>query len=124
MHRVILVVLCMAIPRAAEAQAPVAVPNPMASHTVFLIIIVAAFLAWAASFSLNSRRDSTGKSSSKSLRAHREAILDEIAQAESDRKAGRLDEADFEKRSRQLRGRLAAVLAKLESTTPARQTKR
>ena len=102
------------LPLGLGAQSPVAVPNPMAPHTPFIILLVAAFLAWAASYSAHTLRERVQKRDPKTLTALREAILDELADAESERQAGALSKQRFDKKARQLRGKLAAVLAQLE----------
>ena len=108
-----LVAACLLLPLESKAQTPVAVPNPMAPHTMFIILIVAAFLAWAASFSANTLRGRSNKNDPKTLGALREAILDKLAGIADQRQAGTLSKQRSDKQTRQLRGKLAAVLTQL-----------
>jgi hypothetical protein len=105
--------LClMLFPEAAWSQSPVAVPNRVAQHTVFIVLIVGAFLAWAASFSYSTMRARTGPDERAALGARREALLDELAGAEEQRDAGAISPEQFERRRRALRGQLASLIQK------------
>lgn len=117
MRRLIVLVACLTLPVVALGQTPVPVPNPMASHTPFVILIVGAFLVWAASFSLTTlkQREKRVGVDRKSLTQQRELIFDQLAAAETERTSGALTRKQFDRRTRQLRGKLAAVLAQLES---------
>ena len=101
----------------ATAQTPVAVPNPMAAHTLFIILLVGAFLLWAASFSLTTLKERSSQSDRKSLQAAREALLEELVETEQRRKSGVITQERFDKLHRSLRGKLAAVLAQLAAQT-------
>jgi hypothetical protein len=100
-------------PEIARAQSPVAVPNAMAPHTLAIILIVGAFLAWAASFSLQTKRGRNDAEERKELRTLRESILDRMAELERVREADEIPSAEFEQRRRQLRSELVRVVAKL-----------
>lgn len=108
--RAALLTLAAATP--ALSQTPV--PNPMASHTVFILILVGAFLAWAASFSFHTKpKARTRKEELEALRSHREQVLDALAAAESARESGALSPEAWERRHRELRSELARVVARL-----------
>ena len=106
----------------AYAQSPVARPNPMAPHTVFIILIVGAFLAWAASFSFHTMKERSEKRGREALLARRESILDQLAEAENGKASGAVSEERFHRRTRELRGELARVLEKLQSASKRRRT--
>ena len=124
MRTLIAFLIFLTLPVGLQAQTPVAVPNPMASHTPFVVIIVAAFLAWAASFSIATRHERNRKVDSKALMARREEILDELADAEAQQNSGSLSKEQFNKKTRRLRGQLAGVIAQLERRAGEKQTAR
>jgi hypothetical protein len=100
----------------AAAQAPVAVPNPMGAHTVFVLAILAAFLAWSASYSVHTMQERSRKDVRKALEAQREGIFDQMARLEAQKDAGEIEPELFEKRRKHLRGELARVLLKLPAS--------
>lgn len=108
--RAVLLTLAAATP--ALPQTPI--PNPMASHTVFILGLVGAFLAWAASFSFHTMAKTRSKKEDiATLRARRERVLDALAEAETARESGALSPEAWERRHRELRSELARVVAKL-----------
>lgn len=96
-----------------DAAAQMAVPNRMAPHTLAIILIVGAFLAWAASFSIQTMRRRTGQEERKELEALRESILDRLAALEQARDSGEIAAPEFERRKREARSELVRVAAKL-----------
>lgn len=103
----------------AAAQGVQEFPNPMAAHTVFIVAIVGAFLAWAVSFSIHTARErSDGRRERQRLLDERERILDRIADLEDERESGRIDAARYKLRARRLRGDLARVVEALRSAPP------
>jgi hypothetical protein len=106
------------LPVPASAQAVQEIPNAMAAHTRFIIIIMAAFLAWAVSFSLLTMKErNTRQKQRQALVERRERILDEIAELEIGRESGEVAQARYSGRSKSLRNDLARVLERLERPT-------
>ncbi len=111
----VLLWLIFAIP--AHAQGPIQVPNPMAAHTLFIVLITAAFLAWAASLSIQTMKEQTHRKERQALRQHRETVLDKITELETTRESGTLNKESHKRRMRQLRGELSRVIDKLQSSS-------
>jgi hypothetical protein len=109
--------LGLILPTDGGGQTPAAVPNPMASHTLFIVLIVGAFLAWAASFSFHTMKQRSPKSDRKALMVRRETILDQLAGAENAKESGAIGPERFEKRARELRGELARVIEQLNAAS-------
>jgi septal ring factor EnvC (AmiA/AmiB activator) len=109
---------------AAPAHAQQEVPNPMAAHTVFIIVITGAFLVWAASYSLHFYRDRDDRREQErqAIGDRRNALLDEIAELETGHDSGTIDLSRYKKRMKALRGELARTIGRLESAD-ARRTK-
>ncbi len=107
-------VLALAIP--ARAQAPIQVPNPMAAHTLFIILITAAFLVWAASYSAQIMKERTHKKDRRDLVRHRETILDKITELETARESGTISKDRHKRRMKELRGELSRVIGKIQSS--------
>ena len=107
-------VLALAIP--ARAQAPIQVPNPMAAHTLFIILITAAFLVWAASYSAQIMKEHTHKKDRRNLVRHRETILDKITELETARESGTISKDRHKRRMKELRGELSRVIGKIQSS--------
>ncbi len=107
-------VLALAIP--ARAQTPIQVPNPMAAHTLFIILITAAFLVWAASYSAQIMKERTHKKDRRDLVRHRETILDKITELETARESGTISKDRHKRRMKELRGDLSRVIGKIQSS--------
>lgn len=107
--------LLLLLARDGSSQSPVAVPNPMATHTVFIVVIVGAFLAWAASFSYHTMKERSQKDERKALMAQREQILDQLAEVENLHDGEHISDDRFERRKKELRGELARVIEKIQS---------
>ena len=102
----------------ALAQTTQGIPNPMATHTVAIVVITAAFLAWAASYSLQVMQERTRKKDRELLGRRREAVLDSITALEMSRESGTISEDRYKRRKKELRSELARVLERLRSAQP------
>ncbi len=102
----------------ALAQTTQGIPNPMATHTVAIVVITAAFLAWAASYSLQVMQERTRKKDRELLGRRREAVLDSITALEISRESGTISEDRYKRRKKELRSELARVLERLRSAQP------
>jgi uncharacterized protein YlxW (UPF0749 family) len=110
------VAIGLLLAREAIAQAPIEVPNPMAAHTLFVILITAAFLAWAASFSIQIMRERTHQKKRHSLRQHRETLLDKITELETALESGTISKERYRRRMRELRGELSRVIGEIQAS--------
>ena len=115
MRRLTAVVLGLAFVIPAYAQGPIQVPNPMAAHTLFIILITAAFLAWAGSFSIQIMKERTQQKDRQALRLYRDTLLDKITELETARESGTISTEGHKRRMRELRGELSRVITKLQS---------
>ena len=102
----------------ALAQTTQGIPNPMATHTVAIVFITAAFLVWAASYSLQVMQERTRKKDRELLGRRREAVLDSITALEMSRESGTISEDRYKRRKKELRSELARVLERLRSAQP------
>jgi len=100
------------------AQTTQGIPNPMATHTVAIVVITAAFLAWAASYSLQVMQERTRKKDRELLGRRREAVLDSITALEMSRESGTISEDRYKRSKKELRSELARVLERLRSAQP------
>ncbi len=117
--RTAFIALLVAAP--ALAQGVEEVPNPMAAHTIFIVVITSAFLIWAVSYSLQTTKERTDKNKQRQmLLAQRERILDAIADIEADRDSGKIDTGQYKSRIKKLRGELTRVIERLQSTSRAK----
>lgn len=98
------------------------IPNAMSSHTIFIIIVTGAFLAWAASFSFHTVRERASRNNDRRLLiSERERILDDLARVEAGRDSGEIDEIRYKRRLKALRGDLARVVERLQSMSRAKK---
>ena len=111
----VVVALIFAVP--AYAQAPIQVPNAMAAHTLFIILITAGFLLWAASFSIQVMKERSHQNKRQGLRSRRETILDKITELETARESGTISNERHKRRMKELRGELSRVIEKLHSAS-------
>ena len=88
----------------------------MAAHTLFVILITAAFLAWAASYSIQMMKERTRKKDRRDLGRHRETILDKITELETARESGTISKDRHKRRMKELRGNLSRVIGKIQSS--------
>ena len=106
----------------AGAQGIEEIPNPMAAHTIFIIVITSAFLIWAVSFSLQTTKERADKNKQRQMfLAERERILDTIAEIEADRDSGKIDSGQYKSRIKKRRGELTRVIERLQSTSRAKK---
>ncbi len=106
--------LTLAVPAFSQTR-PVGVPNPMAAHTPFVILITAAFLAWAASFSVQMMKErDTQRKGREALLHRKESVLDQITKLEMDLESGTISEGQYKRRMKEMRGQLTRVIAKLQ----------
>ena len=102
----------------AGAQGIEEVPNPMAAHTIFIVVITSAFLIWAVSFSLQTTKERADKNKQRQMfLAERERILDTIAEIETDRDSGKIDTGQYKSRIKKRRGELTRVIERLQSSS-------
>ncbi len=103
------------------------VPNSMASHTLFVILITGAFLVWAASYSVHFYRDREDQREHQreSLESHRDTLFDEIAELETAYETGAISESRYKTRLKSLRSDLARTLGGLRTfeSPPDRPTR-
>ena len=105
---------------AATAQAVREIPNAMANHTRFIIVIAVAFLAWAVSFSITTMKGrQSGRRERQLLLERRESLLDKIAELEADKEAGNVPDNRYKARMKTLRNDLASVLERLRQSRSA-----
>ena len=108
-------VLAIALPAWAQ-RGPISVPNPMATHTVFIILITAAFLAWAASSSIQLMRERAGeKKARETLLQLKGSLLDQITKLEMAQESGTITEGQYKRRMKEKRGQLVRVIGKLRA---------
>jgi len=94
---------------------PVGVPNPMAAHTIFIIVIMAAFMAWAASFSVQLMKERKTQRKGREMLLHRkESVLNQITELEGALESGTINEGQHKRRMKEMRGQLARVISKLQ----------
>lgn len=115
------ILLALAAGTISAAQSPVPAPNRMAPHTAFIILIVGAFLGWAASFSFHTMKERSRKDDRAALAALRETLLDQLAEAEQALESGTIEKDAFERRRKELRGELAGVIEKLQKISPPKR---
>jgi membrane protein implicated in regulation of membrane protease activity len=89
------------------------VGNPMAPHALFIILVVAAFLAWAASFSVHTMKERSRQKDRETLAGRRERVLDAITRLELERESAAIDERTYRSRMQSMRGDLARVVTEL-----------
>ena len=108
-------ILAIALPAQAQ-RGPISVPNPMAAHTVFIILITAAFLAWAASSSIQLMKERAGgKKARETLLQVKGSLLDQITTLEIAQESGTITEGQYKRRMKEKRGQLVRVIGKLQA---------
>ena len=106
-----------------EGPREVAVPNPMGPHTWFIIAAVGAFLAWCISYVLELHRERlSARPQRGSLLRQKDALLDRLAELESQKDAGTIAPQRYDKEFRKARGRLSEVLGRLGLKQDSRET--
>ena len=108
-------ILAITLPAGAQ-RGPISVPNPMAAHTIFIILITAAFLAWAASYSIQIMKERTGgKKARETLLQLKKSLVDQMTTLELAQESGTITKGQYKRRIKEQRGQLARVVEKLES---------
>ena len=94
--------------------APFKVPNAMAAHTWFIILTVGAFLIWSISYSLQLQKEALKRKKGREDLLHRKsALLDRIADLESQKEAGKISERKYKDELKDFKFQLSKVLEKL-----------
>lgn len=115
----VVVLFGFALAQPAGAQGPIEVPNAMAAHTFFIILITAAFLAWAASFSIQIMKGRTHRQNREALLKCKETVLDQITELETAPESGTINKGVRKRRMKELRGELTRVLERLGRASKA-----
>ena len=90
------------------------VPNAMGAHTWFIILAVAAFLAWSISYSLQLHKEAlTRKKGRQDLILRKDELIDQIAELEAQKEAGSVTEKKYKQDLKDLKFHLAKVLEKM-----------
>lgn len=123
-ERILILIACVLLPLLARAQdegpREVELPNPMGAHTWFIIVAVGAFLAWCISYVLSLQRERLANATRperESLLRRKEELLGRIANLESQKEAGTIAEARYEKEFRKARAQLSDVLGRLKPSS-------
>ncbi|HLH32244.1 MAG TPA: hypothetical protein VKY31_13655 [Terriglobia bacterium] len=92
------------------------VPNAMGVHTWFIIVAVAAFLLWSISYSLQLRKEAIArKKGLEDISKRKDDLIDRIADLESKKETGSIDDKKYKKELKDLKFQLAKVLEKTKS---------
>jgi hypothetical protein len=95
------------------------VPNAMGAHTWFIIIAVGAFLLWSISYSLQLHREAVARKKGRdSVVQRKDALIDRIADLESQKDAGTLSERKYKQELKDLKFQLSRVLGKQGQPKP------
>ena len=94
------------------------VSNAMGAHTWFIIVFVAAFLAWSISYSLQLRKEALARKRGRDdLVKRKDELIDRIANIEAEKEAGRLDDKKYKQELKDLKFQLSKILEKTGSKT-------
>jgi len=97
-----------------EAVRTLDLPNPMATHTWFIIAAVGGFLLWCISYTLQLQKEALSKKKSRDDLLHRkDALLAEIADLENRHEAHQVADPQYRRDLKKLRQGLANVLQAL-----------
>ncbi len=92
------------------------VPNAMGAHTWFIILFVGAFLLWGISYSLQLHKEALErKKGRENLTKRKEELIDRIAELESRKEAGAVEEKKYKQELKDLKFQLAKILEKTKS---------
>ena len=92
------------------------VPNAMGAHTWFIIAFVGAFLLWCISYSLQLHREAVARKKGREDVARRkDEIIDRIAELESKKQAGSIDEKKYKQELKELKFQLSKILEKTKA---------
>ena len=96
-----------------EGARTVDVPNPMGAHTWFIIAFVGAFLLWCISYSLQLHKEAVArKKGREDVVRRKEELIDRIADLESKKEAGSIDEKKYKQEMKELKFQLSKILEK------------
>ena len=89
------------------------VPNAMGAHTWFIIAFVGAFLLWCISYSLQLHKEAVArKKGREDVVRRKEELIDRIADLESKKEAGSIDEKRYKQELKELKFQLSKILEK------------
>jgi len=89
------------------------VPNAMGAHTWFIIAFVGAFLLWCISYSLQLHKEAVArKKGREDVVRRKEELIDRIADLESKKEAGSIDEKKYKQEMKELKFQLSKILEK------------
>ena len=116
------VLVCILFSAPLLAQGVQEIPNAMAVHTTFIIVVTMAFLIWAVSFSIQTMKERTNPQQQRQvLLARRGQSLEEITTVEMARESGDITRSRYKSHLKTLRGSLVRVIEKLQSPARARR---
>ena len=89
------------------------VPNAMGAHTWFIIAFAGAFLLWSISYSLQLRNEALArKKGREDVTRRKEELIDRIADLESKKETGSIDEKKYKQELKELKFQLSRLLEK------------
>jgi len=92
------------------------VPNAMGAHTWFIIAFVGAFLLWCISYSLQLHKEAVArKKGREDVVRRKEELIDRIADLESKKEAGSIDEKKYKQEMKELKFQLSKILEKTKA---------
>jgi hypothetical protein len=92
------------------------VPNAMGAHTWFIIAFVGAFLLWSISYSLQLHKEAVArKKGREDVSKRKDELIDRIAELESKKESGTLDEKKYKQELKELKFQLSRILEKTKS---------
>src|SRR5262245_29937192 len=95
------------------------VPNAMGAHTWFIIAAVGAFLLWCISYSLQLHKEAMARRKGREdLVRRKDELIDRIAELESEKESGSVDDRKFKQELKDLRFQLSRVVEKLGTGSP------
>ena len=92
------------------------VPNAMGAHTWFIIAFVGAFLLWCISYSLQLHKEAVArKKGREDIARRKDELIDRIAELESKKEAGSVDEKKYRQELKELKFQLSKILEKTKA---------
>src|SRR5262249_34037957 len=89
------------------------VPNAMGAHTWFIIAFIGAFLLWSLSYSLQLHKEALArKKGREDVTRRKDELIDRIAELESRKEAGAIEEKKYKQELKDLKFQLAKILEK------------
>lgn len=121
----LLIALFIAAPAFAQDARSIELPNPMTIHTWFIIGAVGAFLAWCISYAIQLQKEALERNADRGdLRKTREELLNKLAELESQREAGGINDQRYRHEFRELKLRLAKVLDQIANPEDQKSAKK